>query len=367
MNQIVCLRHRPQFQLRQHHQPEIPHQHPFKRRCLLINSNSSSSSRHRIKISSSFTHASEKSKQVVSHQRRAQPTSKIQTQKTARKPKAFIHTSSPSPTAIRCLSICASKSSSVIVIFTLSSRDLWRESRIIWWVDELICYMARAAPNRTSSFHLCCRSKWKSSSSSRRRSEINWNYVTSSRKRRWCCRKSRRFYVFTAKLHRWWPINLSPSRWAPFWKTKKSTVWLHQSRRRNIVIRIVRDLMDASSFKRWRTWMTNMIKLRWDEHCCRSEDEFYTCNLWQDLVNLSLVAFSNSTNFSRPFPLIQEAMIIRHTNEAESLNAVQKMDWGWRMKEFSLCEYRANPEIEELFVPMIDVSDEVYCATRETF
>jgi ankyrin repeat domain-containing protein 11/12 len=63
----------------------------------------------------------------------------------------------------------------------------------------------------------------------------------------------------------------------------------------------------------------------------------------------------------------QEAMIIRHTNEAESLNAVQKMDWGWKMKEFSLCEYKANPEIEELFVPMIDVSDEIYCATRETY
>lgn len=61
-------------------------------------------------------------------------------------------------------------------------------------------------------------------------------------------------------------------------------------------------------------------------------------------------------------------MIIRHTNEAESLNAVQKMDWGWKMKEFSLCEYKVvNPEIEELFVPMIDVSDEIYCATRETF
>jgi ankyrin repeat domain-containing protein 11/12 len=51
-------------------------------------------------------------------------------------------------------------------------------------------------------------------------------------------------------------------------------------------------------------------------------------------------------------------MIIRHTNEAESLAAVQKMNWGWKMKEFSLCEYKANPEIEDLFVPMIDVSDE---------
>lgn len=51
-------------------------------------------------------------------------------------------------------------------------------------------------------------------------------------------------------------------------------------------------------------------------------------------------------------------MIIRHTNEAESLAAVQKMDWGWKMKELALCEYKTNPEIEELFVPMIDVSDD---------
>lgn len=51
-------------------------------------------------------------------------------------------------------------------------------------------------------------------------------------------------------------------------------------------------------------------------------------------------------------------MIIRHTNEAESLNAVQRMDWGWKLKEFLLCDYKATPEIEELHVPMIDVSDE---------
>lgn len=51
-------------------------------------------------------------------------------------------------------------------------------------------------------------------------------------------------------------------------------------------------------------------------------------------------------------------MIIRHTNEAESLAAVQKMNWLWNMKELALCEYKTNPEIEELFVPMIDVSDE---------
>ncbi|CAG9799312.1 unnamed protein product [Chironomus riparius] len=55
---------------------------------------------------------------------------------------------------------------------------------------------------------------------------------------------------------------------------------------------------------------------------------------------------------------IKEAMIIRHTNEAESLHAVQKMDWDWKLKELALCDYKATPEIEELHVPMVDVSDE---------
>ncbi|XP_070507360.1 ankyrin repeat domain-containing protein 11-like [Chironomus tepperi] len=55
---------------------------------------------------------------------------------------------------------------------------------------------------------------------------------------------------------------------------------------------------------------------------------------------------------------IKEAIIIRHTNEAESLHAVQKMDWGWKLKEMALCDYKATPEIEELHVPMVDVSDE---------
>ena len=51
-------------------------------------------------------------------------------------------------------------------------------------------------------------------------------------------------------------------------------------------------------------------------------------------------------------------MIIRHTNEAESLHAVQAMDWGWKLKEYLLCDYKATPEIEELHVPMVDVSGE---------
>ncbi|XP_037039345.1 ankyrin repeat domain-containing protein 11 isoform X1 [Bradysia coprophila] len=55
---------------------------------------------------------------------------------------------------------------------------------------------------------------------------------------------------------------------------------------------------------------------------------------------------------------IKEAMVLRHHNEAESLNAVQKMDWEWKMKELTLCEYKAQPVIEETHVPMVHVSED---------
>jgi ankyrin repeat domain-containing protein 11/12 len=51
-------------------------------------------------------------------------------------------------------------------------------------------------------------------------------------------------------------------------------------------------------------------------------------------------------------------MLLRHHNEAESLHAVQKMDWEWKMKEVLLCEFKAKPVIEEQHVPMVGVSDD---------
>lgn len=55
---------------------------------------------------------------------------------------------------------------------------------------------------------------------------------------------------------------------------------------------------------------------------------------------------------------LQEAMILRHHNESESLHAVQKMDWEFKLKEVSLCDYKSKPIIEEKYVPMVDVSDD---------
>nr|XP_022911755.1 ankyrin repeat domain-containing protein 11 [Onthophagus taurus]XP_022911764.1 ankyrin repeat domain-containing protein 11 [Onthophagus taurus] len=55
---------------------------------------------------------------------------------------------------------------------------------------------------------------------------------------------------------------------------------------------------------------------------------------------------------------IKEHMLLRHHNEAESLHAVQKMDWEWKLKELSLCDAKSTPTIEELHVPMVHVSDD---------
>ncbi|KAJ3636235.1 hypothetical protein MTP99_009069 [Tenebrio molitor] len=55
---------------------------------------------------------------------------------------------------------------------------------------------------------------------------------------------------------------------------------------------------------------------------------------------------------------IKEHMLLRHHNEAESLHAVQKMDWEWKMKEMSLCDKKSTPSIDEHHVPMVHVSDD---------
>ncbi|CAH0392583.1 unnamed protein product [Bemisia tabaci] len=55
---------------------------------------------------------------------------------------------------------------------------------------------------------------------------------------------------------------------------------------------------------------------------------------------------------------IKEGMLLRHHKEAQSLHAVQKMDWEWKMKELGLCEFKAKPVIEDSHVPNVHVSDD---------
>lgn len=52
---------------------------------------------------------------------------------------------------------------------------------------------------------------------------------------------------------------------------------------------------------------------------------------------------------------IKEETIKRQRRESESLFAVQKLDWEWKMKELGLCDFRATPTIERAFVPSVEV------------
>ncbi|XP_064097772.1 ankyrin repeat domain-containing protein 11-like isoform X3 [Macrobrachium nipponense] len=55
---------------------------------------------------------------------------------------------------------------------------------------------------------------------------------------------------------------------------------------------------------------------------------------------------------------IKESMVLRHHNEAESLHAVQRMDWEWKLKELGECDANSRPHIDELHVPMVHVSED---------
>ena len=52
-------------------------------------------------------------------------------------------------------------------------------------------------------------------------------------------------------------------------------------------------------------------------------------------------------------------MVLRHHNEAEALNAVQRLDWSWKCQEIigtHDCEH--DLKVDDLHIPMVQVSDE---------
>ena len=52
-------------------------------------------------------------------------------------------------------------------------------------------------------------------------------------------------------------------------------------------------------------------------------------------------------------------MVLRHHNEAESLNAVQKMDWEDLKKDIWTGGPRDSvPQTDDLHIPMVHVSEE---------
>ncbi|XP_059478282.1 ankyrin repeat domain-containing protein 11 isoform X2 [Neocloeon triangulifer] len=55
---------------------------------------------------------------------------------------------------------------------------------------------------------------------------------------------------------------------------------------------------------------------------------------------------------------IKENMLLRHHKEADALQAIQKMDWEWKLKEHSLCELKSQPVIDNTHVPLVHVSDD---------
>ena len=60
-------------------------------------------------------------------------------------------------------------------------------------------------------------------------------------------------------------------------------------------------------------------------------------------------------------------MVLRHHNEAESLNAVQKLDWEWKMNEISTGSRDQSgtsfASIDDLYVPTVRVSDDFALST----
>jgi len=54
---------------------------------------------------------------------------------------------------------------------------------------------------------------------------------------------------------------------------------------------------------------------------------------------------------------IKEQMVLRHHNEAESLNAVQKMDWSWKITEIN-SGMKVKPATDDLHVPMVQVNED---------
>lgn len=57
---------------------------------------------------------------------------------------------------------------------------------------------------------------------------------------------------------------------------------------------------------------------------------------------------------------IKMDMLVRHKNEADSLHAVQSLEWEWKAKEIGACDVRISLKIEPEFVPRVEVAAQDY-------
>lgn len=57
---------------------------------------------------------------------------------------------------------------------------------------------------------------------------------------------------------------------------------------------------------------------------------------------------------------IRHEMLVRHRNEAESLHAIQKLEWEWKTKEIGACDVRTTPIIDNTLVPKLSIYSQDY-------
>ncbi|RWS05466.1 ankyrin repeat domain-containing protein 11-like protein [Dinothrombium tinctorium] len=50
--------------------------------------------------------------------------------------------------------------------------------------------------------------------------------------------------------------------------------------------------------------------------------------------------------------------IARHKRESESLHAIQKLEWEWKMKELGVCDVKCSPHIDDVLVPSVQVIED---------
>ena len=85
-------------------------------------------------------------------------------------------------------------------------------------------------------------------------------------------------------------------------------------------------------------------------------------SVWCVSMSMSIICIVcfHSAYFENPAGCVcvQNLLLLRHHHEAESLHAVQKMDWEWKLKECGQCDYKSTPLIDEVHLPMVQVNDE---------
>jgi hypothetical protein len=57
---------------------------------------------------------------------------------------------------------------------------------------------------------------------------------------------------------------------------------------------------------------------------------------------------------------IRHEMLVRHKNEADSLHAIQRLEWEWKTKEIGACDVRAPLLIDNDLVPKLDIYSQDY-------